>query len=111
MSLFLMADSSFFVLDWYTNKYILVEAKDISFLKTLKTWDKIVYKVTDQHGVASLSVGTYVPYTIQTDRKATFSRILEWEEKKFFEEQQEFALKIFPVFKKKFKEGIYYENI
>jgi hypothetical protein len=30
-----MAVSSFFVLDWYTNKYVTVTAEDVSFLKTL----------------------------------------------------------------------------
>gem|GEM_PF-3970156 len=30
-----MAVSSFFVLDWYTNKYVTVTAEDISFLKTI----------------------------------------------------------------------------
>ncbi len=32
-----------------------------------------------------------------------FTKVLQWEDKKFFEEQNEFALKIFPIFKKKFK--------
>lgn len=98
-----MTDSSFVVFDWYTNKYISIEAKDTSFLSTLLAWDKIVYSILDQYWTSSLSVGTYVPYKVDTDRKWTFSRVLAGDEKKFFDEQQQFALKIFPLFKKKFK--------
>jgi len=98
-----MAVSSFFVLDWYTNKYVTVTAEDISFLKTLVPGDKIVYNLLDQYWVSSLSVGTYMPHNVQTDRKWTFARMLVGEEKTNFEEQQQFALKIFPLFKKKFK--------
>ena len=98
-----MALPSFFVLDWYTNKYVTVEAKDIDFLKDLIPGDRIVYNLIDQYWVSSLSVWTYMPYQVETDRKGTFSRVLVWEEKIFFEEQQQFALKIFPLFKKKFK--------
>ncbi|MEI6426731.1 MAG: PSP1 C-terminal domain-containing protein, partial [Candidatus Absconditabacteria bacterium] len=95
--------SSFFVLDWYTNKYVTVVADDLTFLKALVPGDKIVYNLLDQYGVSSLSVGTYMPHQVQTDRKGTFARLLSDEEKIFFEEQQQFALKIFPLFKKKFK--------
>ena len=98
-----MALPSFFVLDWYTNKYVTVEAKDIAFLKDLVPGDRIVYNLLDQYWVSSLSVWTYMPYQVETDRKGTFARVLVWEEKIFFEEQQQFALKIFPLFKKKFK--------
>ena len=98
-----MTVPSFFVLDWYTNKYVTVEAKDIAFLKDLIPGDKIVYNLLDQYWVSALSVWTYMPYQVETDRKWTFSRVLTWEEKTFFEEQQQFALKIFPLFKKKFK--------
>jgi hypothetical protein len=44
-----MALPSFFVLDWYTNKYVTVEAKDIAFLKELVPGDKIVYNLLDQY--------------------------------------------------------------
>ena len=98
-----MALSSFFVLDWYTNKYVTVTAEDTSFLKILVPGDKIVYNLLDQYWASSLSVGTYMPYDVKTDRKWSFARMLLGDEKKFFEEQQQFALKIFPVFKKKFK--------
>ena len=92
-----------FVLDWYTNKNIkVVDLKDDIILK-LKPGDKIVYSMEDNH--QKPSIGTFIWHEIETDRVWHFTKILEWEEKDFFDEQSKFALKIFPIFKKKFKEA------
>lgn len=92
-----------FVLDWYTNKNIkVVDLKDDIILK-LKPGDKIVYSMEDNH--QKPSIWTFIWHEIETDRVWHFTKILEWEEKDFFEEQSKFALKIFPIFKKKFKEA------
>ena len=79
-----MTVPSFFVLDWYTNKYVTVEAKDIAFLKDLIPGDKIVYNLLDQYWVSALSVWTYMPYQVETDRKWTFSRVLTWDQIYFY---------------------------
>ncbi|HBB03793.1 TPA: hypothetical protein DCZ39_02700 [Patescibacteria group bacterium] len=42
-------------------------------------------------------------HEIATDRQGTFQRVLEGEDKDFFDEQQALALDIFPLFKKSFK--------
>jgi len=92
-----------FVLDWYTNKNIkVVDLKDDIILK-LKPGDKIVYSMEDNH--QKPSIWTFIWHEIETDRVWHFTKILEWEEKDFFDEQSKFALKIFPIFKKKFKEA------
>lgn len=88
-----------YVLDRYTSRYFTVEwIPDIS---NLKVGDLLVYSTrkTDAY-----SVGKYIGHSADTDRVAHFVRTLEGKEKDFFEEQQDLALKIFPMFKKKFKE-------
>jgi len=92
-----------YVLDWYINKNVVVEIKDKEIFSWLKQWDKIVYETTDQTWNNSLTIWIFLWHTSSTDRKWKFHRILQWEEKKFFEEQQAFSLQIFPLFKKMFK--------
>ena len=92
-----------YVLDWYTNKNVVIEIKDKEIFSWLKQWDKIVYETTDQTWNNSLTIWIFLWHTSSTDRKWKFHRILQWEEKKFFEEQQAFSLQIFPLFKKMFK--------
>ncbi len=94
-----------YVLDWYTNKNVVLDLKDKEVFAKLKHWDKIVYETTDQTGNNSLTVWIYVWHSVDTDRKWVFHRVLEWEEKDFFDQQQSFALQIFPLFKKKFKKN------
>ena len=60
---------------------------------------------TDQTGVSKQSIGTYFGHEIATDRQGNFEKILEGEDKEFFEEQQQFALEIFPLFKKLFRKS------
>ena len=90
-----------YVLDWYTNKNIKVVDIDSAIVEKLKPGDKLVYSMEDNHQKPSIWV--YLWHDIDTDRIGHFTKILEWEDKEFFEEQSKFALKIFPIFKKKFK--------
>ena len=66
-----------------------------------------MYSSTDQTGVSKQTVGTYIGHEIVTDRQGNFQKILEGEDKEFFEEQQKLALDIFPLFKKLFKKNFH----
>ncbi len=90
-----------YTLDRYTNKNIKVLWIDEETKKKLKPWDMLVYSMEDNN--QKPSVWMYIWHDIDTDRIWHFTKILEGEEKKYFEEQNKFALKIFPIFKKKFK--------
>lgn len=92
-----------YVLDWYTNKNVVLEIQDKDIFLSLKAWDKIVYETTDQTGSNALTIWMFLWHSIDTDRKWTFHRVLVGEEKDFFEKQQSFSLQIFPLFKKMFK--------
>lgn len=94
-----------YVLDRFTNKNIEIENIQESIFSQIKPWDKIVYNLEDKNNTTKLSVWTNLWHEIITDRKGTFEKILEAEEKKYFEEQQKFALEIFPIFKQSFKEN------
>lgn len=94
-----------FVLDWYTNKNVSIDLNNQEIFQSLKPWDKVVYESTDQTWSNSLTIGTYLWHTLQTDRKGKFHRILAGNEKQFFEDQQKFSLQIFPLFKKLFKKS------
>jgi len=91
-----------YVLDRYTNKNIKVLDINESIKTELKVGDKIVYSMDDNHQKPSIWI--YIWHDIDTDRIWHFTKILKWEEMEFFEEQNKFALKIFPLFKKKFKQ-------
>jgi len=92
------------VLDRFTNKNIEIENIQENIFSQIKPWDKIVYNLEDKNNTSKLSVWTNLWHEIITDRKGTFEKILEAEEK-YFEEQQKFALEIFPIFKQSFKEN------
>ncbi len=92
-----------YVLDWYTNKNVVLEIHDKEIFSSLHAWDKIVYETTDQTWSNSLTVWTFLWHTVPTDRKGIFHRVLQGEEKEFFDQQQSFSLQIFPLFKKMFK--------
>ena len=101
------------VLDRYTNKYLNIENVPDETYASIKLWDKIVYDQSDQKTWAlKSSIGIVITEGIQSqlDSKeksyfsANFVRILEWDEKKEFDTQQEIALKIFPTFKREFQE-------
>ena len=92
-----------YVLDWYTSKNLEIEGITPEAFAQLKVGDKMVYSAQDQTWINKLSAGTYIGHSIATDRKWSFERVMLWEEKEFFNEQQEIALEIFPMFKKLFK--------
>ena len=96
-----------YVLDWYTNKNVLVKGVNEEQFAKLKAWDKIVYSSTDQTWVSKQTVWTYLWHEIVTDRQWVFQKILEGEEKNFFNEQQALALDIFPLIKKLFKKNFH----
>lgn len=92
-----------YVLDRYSNKNVLVKNVDDEQFIKLKHGDKIIYSAMDQTWTSKQTVGTYLGHNIITDRQWAFDKILEGDEKEFFEEQQKLALDIFPLFKKLFK--------
>lgn len=92
-----------YVIDRYTNKNVFLEIEDEKLFSSLKAGDKIVYETTDQTWNNTLTVWICLWHSIATDRKWKFHRVLDWDEKKFFEDQQIFSLQIFPLFKKMFK--------
>ena len=99
------------VLDWYTNKYLIINKIPEDIQKTIKLWEKIVYEQPDQKSWAmKLSIGTLISWSAANKDKNLFSadfvRVLEWEEKEEFNTQQEIALKIFPTFKREFQSVI-----
>ena len=104
---------SIFALDRYTNKYLNIDGVNPDVLNRINIWDKIVYEQPDQkNGSMKSSIGTVITWWLNNnDNKeknifsAKFLRILEWDEKKEFETQQEIALKIFPTFKREFQEA------
>jgi len=94
-----------YVLDRYTNKNVLIAWIDDEIFARLKAWDKIVYSSKDQTWTSKKTVGTYLGHEIVTDRQGVFEKILEGEDKTFFDEQQALALDIFPLFKKLFRKN------
>ncbi len=92
-----------YVLDRYTNKNVLIKNVDDEMFAKLRHGDKIVYSATDQTWTSKQTVWTYLAHEIVTDRQGTFDKVLEGDDKEFFEEQQRLALDIFPLFKKLFK--------
>jgi len=92
-----------YALDWYTSKYMKVWNVSEGVFEKLKAGQKIVYR-SEWDGSKYSSVWVYLWYTLKTDRAATFERSLEGKELEYFDEQQEFALKQYPIFKKSFKE-------
>ena len=103
---------SLLALDRYTNKYLNINKVSPEVLENLKVGDKIVYEQPDpKSGAMKLSIWTIISgWLYANDNKdknffsADFVRILEWDEEKEFNTQQEIALKIFPTFKREFQE-------
>lgn len=91
-----------YVLDRYTSKYIKVYGVDELDYQSLKQWDKVIYNVEDKDSTSKLSVWINIGFDVDTDRQWKFERILVLDEKKYFEDQQKYALDIFPIFKQTF---------
>jgi cell fate regulator YaaT (PSP1 superfamily) len=94
-----------YVLDRFTNKNIEIQKVDEKSFWDIKTWDKVVYNLEDKNNTTKLSIWINLWHEIVTDRKGTFEKKLEWDEREYFDEQQKFALDIFPLFKQQFKEN------
>lgn len=90
------------VLDYFFNKNLEILNVPEEIAQNLKHGDKVSYLV-EEKGTEKESVGVVVEYPIPTERTATFVKKLSLEENEDFVKQQEFALKVFPLFKKKFK--------
>ena len=88
------------VLDYFLNKNFNVT--DIPDDVEIKHWDKIAYFL-EEKWTQKESIGIAIWYPIELDRKVPFSRKLTADECLEFAKQQDFALKLFPMFKKKFK--------
>ncbi len=94
-----------YVLDRYTNKNVSVVWADEEAIAKMKHGDRIVYSSVDQTGVSKKTVGIYLGHEIPTEKQGTFEKVLEGEDKEFFDEQQQLALDIFPLFKKLFRKN------
>ena len=94
-----------YMLDRYTNKNVMIDKVADEIVDKLKHWDKVVYQPIEATSNNKSSVWIYVGHTFDTDRKGIFQRVLEWEEKDYFDQQQKFSLDIFPFFKKLFKQN------
>jgi len=88
------------VLDYFMNKNFNVI--DIPDDVEIHHWDKIAYFL-EEKWTQKESIGTAIWYPLDLDRSIPFSRKLTTEECEEFAKQQDFALKLFPMFKKKFK--------
>ena len=88
------------VLDYFMNKNLKIT--DIPDDIGISHWDKIAYMVEEKWAQKE-SIGIAIWYPLEVDRTAVFSKKLNKEENEEFAKQQDFALKLFPVFKKKFK--------
>ncbi len=91
-----------YVIDWFTSKFFIVDWiwDDVE----IKLWDQLLYQVEDINWKTKKSVWKYVGNVSHTNKKVKFDSILKWKDKDYFNEQQKLALKIFPKFKKEFKE-------
>lgn len=91
------------VLDYFFNKHLRVLDIPEEIAKGLKRGDRISYLVEGK-GTEKESIGTVLGYPLDLEeRTAQFVRKLTLEENEDFVKQQEFALKVFPLFKRKFK--------
>ncbi len=91
------------VLDYFFNKNLKILNIPEEIAKDLKHGERISYLV-EEKGTEKESIGTVLGYPLDLEeRTAQFVRKLTLEENEDFVKQQDFALKVFPLFKKKFK--------
>ena len=89
------------VLDYFFNKHFTVQLPE-DFSGELQHGDKISY-LLEEKGQMKESIGTVLGYPLEIEREVQFVKKLNAEECGEFAKQQDFALKVFPLFKKKFK--------
>lgn len=92
-----------YVLDYFMNKHLKILQCPEDIFKQLNHGEKIVYRF-EEKGAWKDSIGQVVWYPVQTDKEGVFERKMNEEERADFECQQDYAQKLFPLFKKKFKE-------
>ena len=92
------------VLDWYTNRNYVVEGIPEDIVAQLTYKQKIVYRVPDKQGDV-LSVGECLIHTVDTDRKVMFEKLLEGEDKKYFDDMHAYAQWLYPDFRKTFRKA------
>ena len=94
------------VLDYFMNKHFtILNIPDESY-QTFTHGDKISYLV-EEKGTEKESIRMVILYPLKISEKRTgqFVKKLTSQECEEFIKQQEFALKVFPLFKKKFKQS------
>lgn len=89
------------VLDYFFNKHFKVQFPE-DFSGELQHGDKISY-LLEEKGQMKESIGTVLGYPLEIERVVQFVKKMNAEECGEFAKQQDFALKVFPLFKKKFK--------
>lgn len=93
------------VLDYFMNKNLSVLDVPEKIASQLKHGDRISYLV-EEKGTEKEYIGVVIGYPLEIqERTAKFVKKLNAEENGDFIKQQEFALKLFPLFKKKFKQS------
>lgn len=90
------------VLDYFFNKHLRVLDIPEEIAKGLKHGDKISY-LLEEKGTEKESIGIVLGFPLEMERTAQFVKKLNAEDCEEFAKQQDFALKVFPLFKKKFK--------
>ena len=89
------------VLDYFFNKHLQgLVPENVSC--EFQHGDKISY-LFEEKGQMKESIGIVLGYSFDVERTVQFVKKLNAEECQEFAKQQDFALKVFPVFKKKFK--------
>ena len=95
---------SIHVLDWYTHKNYLVESVPDDIIDTIIHKQKIVYRVPEKQW-AVLSVGEVLLHTVETEKNVPFEKLLEGEDKAYFDKMQEYADGLYPDFRKTFRKN------
>lgn len=95
--------SGVYVLDYFMNKHFKIVDCPQEVAEKLVAGDKIVFRC-EEKGTMKESIGIVVGYDLDVEREGFFDRVMRGEELEDFTQQQDFALKLFPKFKKKFKE-------
>ena len=89
------------VLDYFFNKHLQVLVPE-NVSCEFQHGDKISY-LFEEKGQMKESIGIVLGYSFDVERAVHFVKKLNAEECQEFAKQQDFALKVFPLFKKKFK--------
>ncbi len=95
---------SIHVLDWYTHKNYLVESVPDDISEEIVHKQKIVYRIPEKQGDV-LSVGEVLLHSVHTEKTVPFEKLLEWEDKEYFDKMHAYAQDLYPDFKKTFRKS------